>query len=134
MENREAIAQTYTEYFQAFQTLDVDAVLPYYHVPCMFLSPQGVLAVTNAAEARGLFAEMMKGLKARSYARSESGKRWVKQLSDHGALLSTRVVRFKTDGAELEQFGATYTFWKTDGGWKIAVLTVHDPDTVPELT
>jgi ketosteroid isomerase-like protein len=133
-ETREAVAQTYTDYFQAFQNLDPEAVLPYYHLPCLFLSSHGVLLVTSAAEGRGLFAELMKGLKARSYARSGWGKLGVKRLSDHAALLSTRVVRYKTDGTELEQFGATYTFRKTDAGWKIAVVVVHDFDTVLELT
>ena len=133
-ENREAVAQTYRDYFQAFQTLDPEAVLSYYHLPCLFLSSHGILLVTSAAEGRGLFAEMMKGLKARSYARSGWGKLGIKQLSDHAALLSTKVVRYKTDGTELEQFGATYTFHKTDVGWKIAVVVVHDFDTILELT
>jgi hypothetical protein len=49
-------------------------------------------------------------------------------LSETTALLSARVVRFKADGEELEQFGATYTFRHSDGAWRIAVLIIHDPD------
>ena len=30
--------------------------------------------------------------------------------------------------------GATYTFRRTDSGWKIVTLAVHDVDTVLELT
>jgi hypothetical protein len=33
----EAITETFTDYTQAFQTLDPCAALPYFHVPCMFI-------------------------------------------------------------------------------------------------
>ena len=132
--DQEAIVRTYAEYFQAFQSLEAEAVLPYYHMPCMMLSSDGVVVIASADEARALFTGMMKGLKARSYARSEWASLGVKQLSDGAAVLSTRVVRYRTDGAELEQFGATYTFRKTDSGWKIVMLMVHDADTILELS
>jgi hypothetical protein len=54
----------------------------------------------------------------------------VKLLSAQTALVSTRVKRYATDGKELEQFGATYLFRKTDAGWKIAVITIHDASTI----
>jgi hypothetical protein len=38
----EAITQTFNNYIQTFQTLDPHATLPYFHVPCMFIPPQGV--------------------------------------------------------------------------------------------
>lgn len=126
----EAIVGMYGAYFRAFQTLDPEAVIPYYHVPCMLLAPQGVLVVATAAEARTLFAGMMKGLEARGYAKSESAGLRVTRLSDDTAVLSTRVVRLKADGDELERFGATYSLRRTDAGWKIVVLTVHDADAV----
>ena len=133
-EDRESVIKTYEDYFLAFQSLDPEVVVPYYHSPCLFVSPQGVLASTSATDTRALLAQMMKGLEARGYARSEHGPLGVKALSGYDALLSTRVVRYKSDDTEIEQFGATYTLRKSDTGWKIAVLVVHDSNTVLKLT
>jgi ketosteroid isomerase-like protein len=132
-DDQDAIIRTYAAYFDAFQRLDPEAVLPYYHLPCAILTSEAVLAVSGAAEARELFAGMMKGLAARGYGRSEWTRLGVKQLSASLALLSAAVIRYRTDGAELERFGATYTFRRTDSGWKIVTLAVHDVDTVLEL-
>ena len=126
----DAIGRTYDEYFQVFQTLRPEAVASFYHVPCMAISPQGVAVMTTSEEVRAFFRTMRTALQARHYERSERGKLQVRLLSGQTALLSTRVVRYATGGKELEQFGATYLFRKTEGGWKIAVITIHDPGTV----
>jgi hypothetical protein len=55
------IAQTYSNYVQAFQTLDRRAVLPYCHVPCMFVSPQGVRIMETPSEVESLFNRVMEG-------------------------------------------------------------------------
>ena len=73
---------------------------------------------------------MRTALQARHYARSERGDPQVKLLSAQTALVSTRVKRYATDGKELEQFGVTYLFRKTDAGWKIVVNTIHDASAV----
>ena len=44
------IAQTFTDYIQAFQTLNPRAVLSHCAVPCVFISPQGVVVMTNPME------------------------------------------------------------------------------------
>jgi hypothetical protein len=36
--------------------------------------------------------------------------------------------RYKIDGQKLDQAGVTYVLYKSEAGWKIAVLIVHDPD------
>jgi ketosteroid isomerase-like protein len=126
----DAIRRTFTEYFQVFQTLRPEAVASFYHVPCLALSPQGVTVMTTSEEVRALFRTMRTALQARHYARSERGDLQVKVLSGQTALVSTRVARYATDGKELEQFGATYLLRKTDAGWKIAVLTIHDASSV----
>ena len=124
------ITQTYTDYVRAFHTLDPQAILPYCHVPCMFISSQGVRVMTTPAELEDFLTRMMAGLKARGYARSEITDLQVKQMSDHVAFLSVSRVRYTTDGQELERLGETYTLRKTDDGWKIVVATVHDPHTI----
>jgi ketosteroid isomerase-like protein len=133
-ENEEVITQTYTNYVQAFQTLNARAVHSYCHVPCMLISPQGVRVMTTSTEIEALFARLLEDLKARSYARSEVTDLYVRQMSETIAFLSVSRVRYKTDGQELERLGETYTFRKTPDGWKIVVATMHDPHTLSQLT
>ena len=126
----EAITQTFTNYIQTFQTLDPHATLSCFHVPCMFIPAQGVRVLATTADVEALLVQVMEGLKARSYARSELMDFHVKQMSGNTALVSVSRVRYATDGRELERLGETYTLRKTEGGWKIAVAMIHDPDTV----
>ena len=124
------ITQTFTNYVQTFQTLAPHATLPYFHVPCMFIPPQGVRVLATAADVEALLTQVMEGLKARSYARSEVMDLHVKQMNGNTALVSVSRVRYATDGRELERLGETYTLRRTEGGWKIAVAMIHDPDTI----
>jgi ketosteroid isomerase-like protein len=126
----EAIAQTFTNYIQTFETIDPHATLPYFHVPCIFIPPQGVRVLATAADVEALLTQVMEGLKARSYARSELTDLHVHQMSENTALVSVSRVRYKSDGQELERLGETYTLRRTDDGWKIALAMIHDPDTV----
>jgi len=41
-------------YVEAFETLDADAVVPFYHTPCMFIAPQGVFVAEGVDAARGV--------------------------------------------------------------------------------
>ena len=126
----EAITQTFTKYIQTFQTLGPHATLPYFHVPCMFIPPQGVRVLATAADVEALLTQIMEGLKTRGYARSELWDRHVKQMSGNTALVSVSRVRYATDGRELERFGETYTLCRTEAGWKIVVAMIHDPDRI----
>ena len=62
----EAITQTFTNYIQTFQTIDPHATLPYFHIPCMFIPPQGVRVLATAADVEALLIQVMEGLKARA--------------------------------------------------------------------
>ena len=132
-QNETVIAQTFTNYAQAFQTLKPQAPLPFCHVPCMFIAPQAVLVMATSADVEAFFTRVMEGLKARSYAHSELTDLRLKQMSQDTALVSVSRVRYKTDGQELERVGETYTLRHTDEGWKIAVAMIHNPDTVLRL-
>jgi hypothetical protein len=57
----EAITQTFTNYLQTFQRLDPHATLPYFHVPCMFIPPQGVRVLATAADVEALLTQVMEG-------------------------------------------------------------------------
>ena len=87
---------------------------------------------THAALA-ATFTPAMEGLRTRGYARSELSMLRIKQLSATTTLASGIAVRYKADGQELERAGVTYLLHKTDRGWKIAVLVVHDADSALRL-
>jgi ketosteroid isomerase-like protein len=130
LREEEAITQTFTNYTQAFQTLDPRAALSYFHIPCMFIPPQGVCVLATAADVEALLTQVMEGLKARGYARGEVMDLHVKQMSGNTALVSVSKGRYATDGRELERLGETYTLRRTEGGWKTVVAMIHDPDTI----
>ena len=131
--DRDAIARTYLEYFEAFQTLDPGAVLPYYATPFLVLTPAMVRAVNDRADAGALFAEMMKALRARGYARSGWSRLGVQQLGADTGMVSCEVTRYQADGTPLERFGATYTLRRDGAEWRIATLVIHDADAVLDL-
>jgi ketosteroid isomerase-like protein len=129
----EAITQTFTNYVQTFQRLDPHATLSYFHIPCMFIPPQGVRVLAIPADVEALLTQVMEGLRARNYARSELTELHAHQMSENTALVSVSRVRYTTDGEELERLGETYTLRRTEGPWKIAVAMIHDPDTTLRL-
>ncbi|MGB8433589.1 MAG: nuclear transport factor 2 family protein [Burkholderiales bacterium] len=126
----EAIVQAFRNYVQAFQTLDLHTTLTYFHLPCMFISPQGVHVLLTAADVETLLTQVMQGLKARGYARSELLDLHVNQMGSNTALVTVSRVRYAADGQELERFGETYTLRRIEDGWKIVVAMIHDPDVV----
>jgi hypothetical protein len=71
----------------------------------------------------------MEGLRARGFARTELNNLHVKRLSTTSVLASGVAVRSKVDGQDL-RVGVTYILHKTNSGWRIAVLVVHDTDSV----
>ncbi len=121
-DDEQAILTTYADYITAFQTLDPQAVLPWYHLPCLFQSARGLQLLATAADLEALFARMMADLKARSYARTELTEIQVKQLNASGALLTIRGVRVAASGAEIERIGASYVLHKTAGTWQFALV------------
>ena len=131
MDDEAAVSRVLTDYVSAFGTLDVQAILPYYHEPCLLVGPQGVAALPTHAAMAAAFTPMMEGLRARGYGRSDLRMLHIKQLSATAALASGVAVRYRADGQELERVGVSYVLHKAaDDRWSIAVTVVHDTDKV----
>lgn len=130
MDDKAAVTRVLTDYFNAFSTLDVQAIVSYYHEPSLFITPQGVIAAPTHAAMTDGFTSVAEGLRARGYRRSELSMLHVKQLSATATLASGVTVRYKADGQELERVGVTYLLHKADSRWRIAVVATHDTDTV----
>lgn len=128
-DDKAAVTRVLTEYYSAFSTLEVQAIAPYFHEPSVLIIPgQGVIATPTHAAITALFTAFLEALQARGFARSELTALHVKRLSSATTLAGGIAVRYKTDGQELDRAGVTYLLHKTDSGWKIAVIVVHDPD------
>ena len=78
-------------YYRAFSTLEVDAILAFYHEPVIFVGAQGAHAVpTHSALSAVVFMPMREELQSRGFDRSEFILQEGCRLSDTLAVLSLR--------------------------------------------
>ena len=121
-----AVTQALTDYYAAFSTLDAHAVAPYFHEPSQIVSPAGVVpALTRAAVIAG-FQPTMDALRARGFAKAEITNLRLKRLSAASVIAGGVAVR--RYGQELETNGVVYLLQKTNAGWQIAAIVIHDAD------
>jgi len=124
------VTQFLTDYYRDFSTLSVQAILPYFHEPCLTIGSQGVFAAPARSVLPPGFTPVLENLRSRGYGRSELSIRQFKSLSPATILVTGVALRFKVDGQPLERAGVTYLLQKTDQHWKIAVLVTHDAGEV----
>jgi len=125
--DEEAIKGAFNRYELALESLSPREMLPYCHLPLMFVSSRGVRVMTSSTDVDTFLAETVAMLKARRYARSEVTDLRVKQMSRGIALVIVSRIHYNAQGERLEWVGETYTFRKTTDGWKIVVAAVHNP-------
>jgi ketosteroid isomerase-like protein len=122
------VAEFLTDYYRDFSSLDIDAILPYFHEPCLIIGPQGVLAAPTRSVLATSLTPVLEGLRDRGYGRSDLSIRQLKSLSPATIFVTGIALRFKVDGQPLEQAGVTYLLQKAEQRWKIAALVTHDAD------
>jgi ketosteroid isomerase-like protein len=120
-----AVERAYRTYGEAFSSGDLSTVLQYCNVPFVVISPQEVRVLPTTADVETFYGKARQDLKERGYSHSKLSEVHVRLLGTTVALVSSLFTRYKTDGSELATLGATYLLRKTDGVWKIAVITVH---------
>jgi hypothetical protein len=123
----EPLKQVIADYYRDFSTLNVQAILPYFHEPAMLVGPQGVISIPDRTAVAAVFGRVMEGLRAQGYGRSEFELGDVKVLSSSAAIVSGVAVRYKTDCQQLERVGITYVLHNTENGWKFVTVILHDP-------
>jgi ketosteroid isomerase-like protein len=117
----------FQRYVRAFQSLDADAILPFYDEPCLLISPQGSVPLLTHADVKRFFQDLMADLRKQGYGSSEFPQLRGTLLSQTLTLVSGTGVWRKTGGEELRRFGLTYLLRRTDHSWRIAVAAIHDP-------
>ena len=125
MSNVEDATQLLKDYYRDFSTLKIPDIVPYFHEPCLFVAPQGVMSTPTHNEVSENFKIIAEGLRAKGYGRSELILKDARLLSASAALVIGVAVRYKTDGDELERVGVSYLLHKNTD-WKIAVIVIHD--------
>jgi ketosteroid isomerase-like protein len=128
--NEDAVNQVFSDYYKAFSTLSVQSILRYFHQPALLIGPSGVIALPTPEAVVPIFGPVMENLRQRDYRRSEFNLQQLRLLSATSALAMGVAIRYKTDGQEMERVGLTYLLHKGDGGWKFAVMALHDADKV----
>jgi hypothetical protein len=127
-DDQAAATQMLIDYYQAFSTLDPQAVQPYFHEPSMLISPAGVAPTPTRDAVSAAFKPTMESLRARGFAKSELTGLRLKRLSAATMLAAGVAVRSKTDGHELDRAGVIYLLQKTNSGWQFATVVLHDAD------
>jgi ketosteroid isomerase-like protein len=125
-----AVDHAFRDYNDAFGRGDVSAIGRHYDVPFVVVSSHGVKVLPTMTAIEGFFGGVIGDLRERGYSHSTRSELHVKLLDQTTTLVSAVFVRHKTDGSELETIAATYLLRKTEGEWKIAVLTPHPPANV----
>jgi ketosteroid isomerase-like protein len=122
-----SVMQVLADYYRTFSTLDLEKTSAFFHEPALLVGQRGVLAVPAHAELAVAVASTFEDLRSRGYGRSELSQPKLTMLSGTAALVIDVAERYKTDGQPLDRAGVTYVLQKTDPGWQIAVLVLHDP-------
>ena len=86
------------------------------------------MPVPTRAAVIAVFQPAMDALRARGFAKSELTNLRLKRLSAASVIAGGVAVRRKTDGEELERAVVVYLMQKTNAGWQIATLVIHDAD------
>jgi hypothetical protein len=102
------------DYYNAFSSLDLDACLPFFTLPCMFIGLRGTFAVTSREDLAKVLGPTLETLKTKDYQRSEFIEIQLTTL--------TVAVRYRASGAELERVPISYLVHQSGGAWKLAVV------------
>ena len=117
---------TFLAYLRAFEKLDPALVLPFYHLPAMFIAPQGIFVLADANTASTLLTQVMQQLRSQSYLRTEVTNLVVRQLSPSLVSCAGVFARIDTNGQEIARLGFTYTMRSNAGSWQIVVALLHE--------
>ncbi len=126
MTDETAVRHTLDEYYRAFSTLSVQAILPYLKQPALLVGPLGVIPLPTPSAIEPIFGPVMERLRTRGYARSELGSQDVRILDAQSAIVNGIAIRYRSNGEELERAAISYLLHKSDDAWKIVVMVLQD--------
>ena len=102
--------------------MELDACLPFFTQPCMFIGLRGTFAVANREDLTKVLGPTIEALKTKDYQRSEFLEPQLTALTENTALVRGVAVRYRASGTELERVPVSYLMHHTGAAWKIAVV------------
>ena len=125
--NESEVLQTYDEYLQASFSLDEMRVAAFYDEPFMYVSAARTVTIATHADAVAFLSPGFKALREAGYVKTAFPELKLQSLGTGLAIISGMGIRYTREGTELASFGITYIWRHASAGWKLAVMTVHDP-------
>jgi hypothetical protein len=119
-------SQMLTAYVAAFESLRAEAVVPFYHLPCTFIRPDGVWIVQEEAAALGLVRHLIEHARAQRYHTTDVLGLTTRSLAPSLVELSGVFLRRDESQAEIGRFGFTYIVRADSDTWRIVVAVAHD--------
>ena len=104
MDDISTVTEVLHDYYKAFAVVP-EVIAPYFHGPCIFVSPQGVMTALTHEDVKDISRAIAKSLRPRGYKKSDLKAPQVKRMSDTAIMASGIATRSKTDGDELERVG-----------------------------
>src|SRR5438876_11923193 len=89
------------DYYNAFSTLELDACVPFFTLPCMFIGLRGTFAVTSREDLAKVLGPTLEALKTKDYHRSEFIETQLTTLTDNTALARGVEYRYQPPGPGL---------------------------------
>ena len=124
------ITALFDEVAAAFGALDLARFLRCYRLPSLAVTADRIGVLDTDEAFASYFQPAMDRLRALGFARSVHAGMRIHRQGSRLALASMRWTRYRADGGEIEQLGATYSVHHDTDGWKIVMLTAHAIDGV----
>ncbi len=121
-----SILATFRDYTQAFETLDPQQVVPYFHQPAMLVTTAKVSVLNNTDDIKRVFWILFANLTLKEFKCTQIDALRAEQVSENQAIVSGTATRYDINNLVLDRFGLNYTLRKVDGNWKIVVGILHD--------
>lgn len=119
-------AETIRAYVLAFATQRVEAIAPFYLLPCTFVRPEGVWIVQDDDAAVTLVRQLLDHAVSQGYRSTRIREMASRQLAPTLAEVSGTFERIDAFGASIGCFGFTYVLRKSTGPWRIIVAVAHE--------
>ena len=118
--------ETLSAYMHAFETLDPARFLPFFNLPCLFISPAGTFAATDPASAGAIASQVVQQARQQDYKRGEfSGQLESRVLGTGLVLLSGVVRRFNSKDQEVARLACSYMLRDSGKEWKIVAVSLY---------
>ena len=123
-----AVHDVYYQYFADGQAVAIADEI--YHPNRIRFGADGATLATGRDDVEAGMRQLIDGLVAQGYDRSEMVAPSICAPNPGTVLVSGRILRYHDDGSVLGELGATYIYGKTEDGWRIHATIGHGPENV----